>query len=72
MCVRIGCILHCGRNWLIMIDTQKGGDCRDLKITKVFNRNKAEQVGMFGGSHSNNEDDVANEDLSLVRIYIKS
>ena len=55
-----------------MINTQKGGDCRDVKITKVFNQNNAEQVGVFGGSLSKKENDVANEDLSIVRIYIKS
>ncbi|KAG2293118.1 hypothetical protein Bca52824_039787 [Brassica carinata] len=43
-----------------------------MKITKVFNRNNDEQVGVFGGSHSKKEDDMANEDLSIVRIYIKS
>ncbi|KAF3497054.1 hypothetical protein DY000_02053055 [Brassica cretica] len=57
---------------LMMIDIQKGGDCRGVKITKVFNQNNAEQVGVFGGSHSKKENDVANEDLSIVRIYIKS
>ena len=56
----------------MMIDTQKGGDCRDVKITRVFIQNNAEQVGVFGGSHSKKENDVANEDLSIVRIYIKS
>ncbi|CAN6893352.1 unnamed protein product [Brassica oleracea] len=47
-------------------------DCRDVKIARVFNRNNAEQVGVFGGSHSKKENDVANENLSIVRIYIKS
>ncbi|KAF2618589.1 hypothetical protein F2Q68_00039448 [Brassica cretica] len=61
-----------GSKCLMMIDIQKGGDCRGVKITKVFNQNNAEQVGVFGGSHSKKENDVANEDLSIVRIYIKS
>ena len=57
---------------MMMINTQKGGDCRDVKITKVFNQNNAEQVGVFGGSLSKKENDVANEDFSLLRINIES
>uniref|UniRef100_A0A0D3DKP7 Uncharacterized protein n=1 Tax=Brassica oleracea var. oleracea TaxID=109376 RepID=A0A0D3DKP7_BRAOL len=57
--------------WLVQM-FKDCADCRDVKITRVFNRNNAEQVGVFGGSHSKKENDVANEDLSIVRIYIKS